>query len=193
MPVVVSDPLTGSGNLSGSALGASNAPTTNWAGSTDLKRGGSGLYNNLFNTPSMCSFTTTVPAPPGGFALQMSVANIGGSPQDYIQAKLVLSTGWEYQIDIDPFGFGADGTLLFEMDLTSGAYTKKRNGSSIGSGTTSPPDFAGVTEVGVTLQLRIQNLVNTSLTTDLTLTLDVEAESTPTLFWTEFSGAYEVL
>jgi hypothetical protein len=188
------DALTGSGQaLAGTALGSAGAPATNWAGSSSLKRGASGLYNSTFNSPSMCYFTATVPSPPGAFVLEMDVASIGGSPQDYIQAKVVLSTGWEYQIDIDPFGFGADGHLLFEMDLFTGAFTKKRNGTTIASGTAAAPDYTGATEVAVTLELRIQNLVDTSITSNLLLSLDVVPGAVPQPFWTAFRDAREVV
>lgn len=188
------DALTGGGEaLAGTALGAAGAPASNWAGSTALRRGASGLFNNLFNTPSMCSFTATVPSPPGAFVLEMDVASIGGSPQDYVSAKLVLSTGWEYQIDLDPFGFGADGHLFFEMDLFTGAFTKKRNGTTVASGTAPAPDYTGATEVGVTLQMRIQNLVDTSITSNLLLSLDVVPGAVPQPFWTAFRDAREVV
>lgn len=188
------DALTGGGgSLAGTPLGAAGGPATNWAGSNDLKRGASGLYNSVFNNPSMCYFTATVPEPPSAFSLQLDVTNIGGSPQDYVYAKLVLSNGWEYQIDMDLFGFGSDGALLFDMDLLTGTFTKKRNGSTIASGTVTPPDFTGMTETGVTLQLRIQNLVDTSITSNLLLSLDVVEGAVPKPFWTAFRDAREMV
>ena len=183
----VSDSLTGSGLLAGTAVASSDASaTSNWATATypGMQRGPDGAFLDMFSHGD-CYTTVALDSPLSQASIEVTAAINGGSPQDFGRVHLEIpGLGLSQMLEL--YG-GEAGRFLYEMNFEAGSWKKYKDGELVSSGS----GIGGGPYEASSVRIRVEIYSNVAVNYLKDLVVTIGAAATP-LFWTAFQGASEV-